>query len=152
MPTYSLDKSNCGGVGSVRWREKGDAAAQATVAPRNFQARRCDERLEHLTAWVGGNAIVGGMGIAPITLKVFEQLRPPTTDDHFWFRHYAQAWFATDDRLTIAVVYRAIGDTTSYIVLGRNDDGSYTCASTGAGMTSVEHAAKVINATIERDA
>jgi hypothetical protein len=50
------------------------------------------------------------------------------------------------------VVYRAIGDTTSYIVFGRNDDGSYTCTSTGAGMTSVEHAAKVIAANVERDA
>jgi hypothetical protein len=92
------------------------------------------------------------MTIEPITVKIFEELRPPSTDDHFWFRHYAHAWYATPDRTTIAVVYRAIGETSSYIVFGRNDDASYTCTSTGTGMTSVEHAARVIDAYIERDA
>jgi hypothetical protein len=92
------------------------------------------------------------MTIEPITLSVFEELRPPRMDDHFWFRHYATAWYATPDRTTIAVVYRAIGDTMSYIVFAPNDDGAYVCTSTGAGMTSVEHAARVIDAYIERDA
>jgi hypothetical protein len=96
--------------------------------------------------------MLGVMPIAAITVQEFEQLRPPRADDHFWFRHDAVAWYATADRVTIAVVDRSSGEFNRYVTFQRKGDGTYGCTSTGTGMTSVEHAAKVIGASVDHDA
>ncbi len=90
------------------------------------------------------------MAIEAITLAEFERLRPPTDDDHFWFRHYALGWDASATRESIAAVYQS-ASRFSYVVFTRDDDALYRGTSTGSGMIDLDNAVRVLAVSMDRD-